>query len=125
MPRNVEKKNKKNDMFHTVIDKIKNSPLYGTTLMVFFMIVMVIKTIIIYYSYKHLDPASNVISYLASDIVVLVIIQILVIVNSLIKRKYRIIIDILIFLILVLFCIDIFTIFFFQSRVTVLAMLMI
>ena len=125
MPRKIEKKNKKNDMFHTVIDKIKNSPLYGTTLMVFFMIVMVIKTIIIYYSYKHLDPASNVISYLASDIVVLVIIQILVIVNSLIKRKYRIIIDILIFLILVLFCIDIFTIFFFQSRVTVLAMLMI
>lgn len=68
----------------------------------------------------YLNPRSACLSYLASDIPVLVVAQLIVNINFWIKnRKFRLIWDVVIFFIFVLFVIDIFTIYFFQSRVVV------
>ena len=101
--------------------KIQKSPLYGRSLMILLFLALIVKEIVVYFAYENLNPWKSCISFLASDISLLVVAHLLVTVNSWIKqRKFRIINDIIIFLILILFCVDIFTIYFFQSRVSII-----
>ena len=102
-------------------NKIKKSPLYWRTLIVLLFIALIIKWIIIYFSYKNLNPWGNVVSYLASDIIVLFFAHLLITINYWVKkRSLRLINDFIVFAILVIFLVDIFTIYFFQSRVSVI-----
>ena len=115
------KKNKKNSLFKRIKSKFKNSPLYWRTLIMLLFVALILKWFIIYFSYKNLNPRENVISFLASDIIVVFIAHLLITINFWIKkRSWRLIIDFIVFLILIIFIVDIFTIFVFQSRVTVM-----
>ena len=101
-------------------DKIKKSPLYWRTLLTLLFIAFIIKLVIVYVSYKNLNPWENVLSYIVSDIIILLFVQLLVIMNYWIdNRKFRFVNDLIIFIILVIFLIDMFTIYFFQSRVPI------
>ena len=84
-------------------------------------IALIIKGIIIYYSYKNLNPRWNVVSYLASDIIIIFIAHLLVTINYWIKkRSLRLFNDFIVFVILIVYIVDIFTIFVFQSRVAII-----
>ena len=108
-------------MFSWVKNKLKRSPLYGRTLIILLFIALVVKWIVIYISYKNLNPRENIVSYLASDIIIIFFAHLLVVINYWIKnRKFRLINDFIVFLILIIFLVDIFTIHFFQSRVSVI-----
>ena len=88
--------------------------------MLFFFIAFIIKIIVVYVSYKHLDPVKNCLSYISSDIIILFLAQLLMTINFWIKtRKFRLFNDFLVFILLVIYCIDIFVIFFFQSRASI------
>ena len=101
-------------------NKIKKSPLYWRTLIVLLIIALIIKLTIIYISYKNLNPWENIISYTASDIIILLFVQLLLTLNYCIKnRKLRLINDLIVFIILVIFLVDMFTIYFFQSRISI------
>ena len=107
-------------IFSWIISKIKSSPLYWRTLIILLFIALIVKWVIIYFSYKNLNPRENVISYLASDIVVVFFAHLLITINYRIKkRKLRLINDIIVFVILLLYIVDMFTIFIFHSRVAV------
>ena len=109
------------DFFVWIKNKIKWSPLYWRTLIIFFLIAFFVKIWVVYISYKHLDPVKTCISYICSDILILFIAQLLITINSWIKkRKYRLICDLIVIVMLLIYTIDIFTIFFFQSRVSIL-----
>ena len=102
-------------------NKIKKSPLYWRTLIILLFIALIIKWIIIYFSYKNLTPWENVMSCIASDIIIIFFAHLLITINYWIKkRNFRLINDLIVFLILVVFIIDIFTIYFFQSRVSLM-----
>ena len=106
-------------------NKIKDSPLYWRTLIVLLFVALIIKWVIIYFSYKNLNPRENVISYLSSDIVIIFLAHLLIIINYWIKnRKLRLINDVIVFAILVLYVIDMFTIFIFHSRVALVDVFM-
>ncbi len=106
-------------IFSWIRDKIKSSPLYWRTLIILLFIALIAKLIIVYFSYKNLNPRENVISYLASDIPIIFFAHLLIIINYWIKkRKYRLINDIIVIIILLLYIIDVFTIFVFHSRVS-------
>ena len=108
-------------IFKWLQSKINKSPFYWRTLFVLFFIALILKWIIIYISYKNLNPWENLISYLASDIIVLFIVQLLIAINYWIKnRKFRLFNDFIIFVLLLLYVIDMFTIFVFHSRVSVM-----
>ena len=108
-------------IFSWVKNKIKKSPLYGRTLIILLFLALIVKWIVIYLSYENLNPRENIVSYLASDIIILFFAHLLVVTNYWIKkRKFRLINDFIVFLILVIFLVDIFTIHFFQSRVSVI-----
>ena len=114
-------KQRTKSIFKWFQNKITKSPLYGRTLIVLFFIALILKWIIIYISYKNLNPRENVISYLASDIIILFIAHLLIAANYLIKkRKYRLINDFIVFVLLLLYVIDMFTIFVFHSRVSIM-----
>ena len=99
-------------------NKINKSPLYWRTLIVLLFITLFIKLGIIYFSYKNLNPRENVISYLASDIPMIFFAHLLIVINYWIKKpSLRIINDIIVFIILLLYIVDMFTIFIFHSRV--------
>ena len=101
-------------------NKFKKSPLYWRTLIVLLFIALIIKWVIIYFSYKNLNPRENVISYMASDIIILFFAHLLITINYWIKkRKYRLIIDAIVFMILLAYIVDMFTIFMFHSRVAI------
>ena len=113
-----KKNNKLKSVFLSIRNKIKNSPLYWRTLIILLFVALIVKLIIVYYSYKNLNPWENVVSYLASDIPVFFLAHLLIMINYWIsKRKYRLINDIIVFIILLLYVVDMFTIFIFQSRV--------
>ena len=118
---------KKNNLFSwekRIKDKLKNCPLYWRTLIILLLIAFILKWFVIYFSYKNLDPWKNVISFLMSDIIILFFTHFLITINFLIrKRKWRLVNDIIVFIILVIFVVDIFTIFVFQSRVTIMDVL--
>ena len=98
--------------------KIKKSPLYWRTLVILLVFALILKWFIIYYSYKNLNPRENIVSYLASDIPIIFFSHLLIIINYWIKkRSFRLINDIIVFIILLLYVIDMFTIFVFHSRV--------
>ena len=98
--------------------KIKKSPLYWRTLVILLVFALILKWFIIYYSYKNLNPRGNIVSYLASDIPIIFFSHLLIIINYWIKkRSFRLINDIIVFIILLLYVIDMFTIFVFHSRV--------
>ena len=100
--------------------KVKRSPLYWRTLLLFFVIAFIVKIVVVYFSYKHLDSLEACLSYISSDIIVLFLAQLLITINSRIKlRWFRLINDIIILFLLIIYCIDIFVIFFFQSRVSI------
>lgn len=102
-------------------NRIKKSPLYWRTLLMLFFVALIVKWVIIYISYKNLNPWENVISYLASDIIILFIAQLLITINYWIKkRKFRIFNNIIVFILLLLYVVDMFTIFVFHSRVSVM-----
>jgi len=108
-------------IFIWIKNKIKSSPLYWRTLLMLLFIALVIKGIIIYFSYKNLNPWWNIISYLASDIIIIFMAHLLVTINYWIKkRSLRLFNDIIIFIILILYIVDIFTIFVFHSRVAII-----
>ena len=105
-------------IFSWIKKKIKDSPLYWRTLIILLLVALIIKWVIIYFSYKNLNPRENVVSYLASDIPIIFFSHLLIIINYWIKkRKLRLINDIIVFVILLLYVIDMFTIFVFHSRV--------
>ena len=107
-------------------NKIQKSPLYGRTLIVFFFMAFIVKIFVVYFSYRHLDPINSCLSYISSDIIVLFLAQLLVTINFWIKtRKYRLFNDFLVFALLVIYCIDIFVIFYFQSRASIFEAFMI
>ena len=100
--------------------KIHKSPLYGRTLILFFFVAFIIKIFVVYLSYRHLDAFNSCLSHVSSDIIVLFLVHLLVTINSWIKiRKLRLINDFLVFILLVIYCVDIFVIFFFQSRASI------
>ncbi len=102
-----------------VKNKVNSSPLYWRTLIILLFLALIIKWVIIYFSYKNLNPRENVISYLASDIPIIFFAHLIIIINYWIrKRKYRIINDVIVLAILLLYIIDVFTIFIFHSRVS-------
>ena len=102
-------------------NKIINSPLYWRTLIMLLFIALLVKCAIIYFSYKNLNPRENVISYLVSDIIILFFCHLLTTVNYWIKKRWiRLINDIIILIILLLYIIDLFTIFVFHSRVAII-----
>ncbi len=104
-----------------IISKISESPLYWRTLIILLLIAVFVKWIIIYFSYKNLNPLENVVSYLASDLIVIFIAHFLIILNYWIKkRERRLFNDILVFIILLLYVIDMFTIFVFHSRISII-----
>jgi len=110
--------NKVKSAFLWIKNKLNNSPLYGRTLIVLMFLALIIKCVIIYFSYKNLNPRENVISYLASDIIVIFFVHLLITINYWIKkRNFRLINDIICFAILLLYIVDMFTIFIFHSRV--------
>ena len=101
-------------------NKIKKSPLYWRTMLIIFLIAFILKIFVIYLSYKHLDPIKSCLSYISSDIIILFLSQLLVTVNSRIKiRWWRLLNDVIVFILLIIYCVDIFVIFFFQSRVSI------
>jgi glycerophosphoryl diester phosphodiesterase len=103
-----------------VKSKIKKSPLYGRTLMIFFLVVFVVKIFVVYLSYRHLDPVQSCLSYISSDVIILFFAHLLITINSRIKTRWlRLFNDIIVFIILMVYCVDIFIIFFFQSRVSI------
>ncbi len=115
------KKNKKNSLLKRIKNKFKDSPLYWRTLILLLFVALILKWFIIYFSYKNLNPRENVISFLASDIVVVFLAHLLITINFWIKkRSLRLITDFIVFIILIIFIVDIFTIFVFQSRVSVM-----
>ena len=112
-------------IFSWIISKIKSSPLYWRTLIILLFIALIVKWVIIYFSYKNLNPRENVISYLASDIVIVFFAHLLITINYRIKkRKLRLINDIIVFVILLLYIVDMFTIFIFHSRVALVDVFM-
>lgn len=101
-------------------DKIHASPLYGRTLVFFFFIAFIIKIFVVYLSNKHLDPVKSCLSYISSDVIILFLAHLLVTINSWIKQRWlRLFNDFIVFTLLIVYCIDIFVIFFFQSRVSI------
>ena len=71
---------------------------------------------IIYFSYKNLNPRENVVSYMASDIIILFFAHLLITINYWIKkRKLRLINDFIVFIILLAYIVDTFTIFMFHT----------
>ena len=103
--------------------KLKRSPLYWRTLVVLLFMALIFKWIIIYTTYKNLNPLENIVSYIASDIIIVFLAHLILIINYCIKsRKCRLINDIILFIILILYIIDIFTIFVFNSRVALVDM---
>lgn len=104
----------------SIKNKIKKSPLYGRTLMIFFLIAFIVKIIVVYFSYKHLDPIQSCLSYISSDVIILFCTHLLITINSRIKtRWFRLFNDVIVLALLIVYCIDIFIIFFFQSRVSI------
>lgn len=101
-------------------NKIKKSPLYWRTLIMLMFIALILKWVIIYFSYKNLNPRENVVSYMASDIIILFFAHLLITINYWIKkRKLRLINDFIVFIILLAYIVDTFTIFMFHSRVAI------
>ena len=101
-------------------EKLKWSPWYWRTLLLFFVVAFVVKIVIVYFSNKHLDYFNACLSYIASDIIILFLVQLLITINWWIKiRQLRLFNDIIVFVLLVVYCVDIFIIFFFQSRASV------
>lgn len=102
-------------------NKINRSPRYWRTLIVIFFIALIIKWIIIYISFKNLNPLENIISYIANDIIIIFFTQLLILSNYWIKkRNWRLINNFIVLIILIIFIIDMFTIYFFQSRVPII-----
>ena len=107
-------------VFQWIRNKIKSSPLYWRTLIILLFIAFIIKWVIIYFSYKNLNPRENVISYLASDIIIIFFAHLLITLNYWIKnRSLRLLNNIIVFIVLLLYVVDMFTIFIFHSRVAV------
>ena len=101
-------------------NKIHESPLYGRTLLIFFLVAFIIKIFVVYFSYEHLDPVKSCLSYISSDIIILFLVQLLITINSRIKTyKLRLLNDVILSILLILYCVDIFVMFFFQSRVPI------
>ena len=101
-------------------NKLKKSPLYWRTLITLLFIAFFVKLGIIYFSYKNLNPWENVISYVASDIIIIFFAHLLITINYWIKkRNLRLINDCIVFIILLLYIVDMFTIFVFHSRVAI------
>lgn len=110
---------KSKSIFSWIRNSIKSSPLYWRTLIILLFVALITKLVIVYFSYKNLNPRENVISYLASDIPVIFFAHLLIIINYWVKkRKYRLINDVIVFTVLLLYIIDVFTIFIFHSRVS-------
>ena len=89
-------------------------------MIILLFIALIVKWVIIYISYKNLNPRENVISYLASDIVIIFFAHLLITLNYWIKnRAFRLVNNIIVFVVLLLYVVDMFTIFIFHSRVAV------
>ena len=116
---NLKKYNKKLKFIFSWIRKnFKNSPLYWRTLIILLFMALILKWVIIYLSYDNLNPWENIVSYLASDIPLIFFAHFLVMINYWIKNpKLRLLNDIIVFVVLVLYIVDMFTIFIFHSRV--------
>ncbi len=101
-------------------NKVKNGPLYWRTFLILLFLLFFVKIFVIYTSYKNLNPLENCISNISWDILLLLFAQIIVFINfHLTNKKFRLMNDVILFIILVLFIIDIFAIHYFQGRVTI------
>lgn len=116
----IQLKNKIKSIFQRLLQKIKDSPLYWRSLIVILFVAIIIKGFIIYFSYKNINPLESCISHLYSDIIILFFAQLLITINSRIKKRpIRLFNDIIVIAIIIAYFIDIFTIYFFQSRVSI------
>ena len=110
-------------IFMWVKNRIKDTPFYWRTLIILLFIALIVKWVVIYVSYDNLDPWENVISYLASDIPVIFISHLLIMMNYWIRnRNLRLINDIIVLAVLLIYIADVFTIFVFHSRVALVDM---
>ena len=101
-------------------NKVKVSPLYWRTLIAFFLVAFVVKILVAYFSNRYLNPIQSCLSYISSDIIILLFAHLLVTINSWINvRGFRLFNDLIVFILLIIYCVDIFTIYFFQSRVSI------
>ena len=111
-------------IYNWLKNRLKDAPLYGRTLVILFIIAFIVKWIIVFYSHLNSDPRENVLSYAVWDIFILFIVHLLLTINFWINgRGFRMINNIIIFLIFVLFVADIFAISFFHTRLMVVDMI--
>jgi len=102
-------------------NKICSSSLYWIHLIIFFLIAFTVKIWIVYFSNKNLDSVKICLSYISSDIIVLFVVQLIITINSFLKNRIlRLFNNVIVLIILLVYCVDIFTIFFFQSRVSIM-----
>jgi lipoteichoic acid synthase len=116
----------KNKISH-ILTKIQNSPFLGRTLIVLYGIAMAIKQVIIYINYQHLFEKSSwteallyYLEYFVSDFLVLFFLIGFFAISFLINKKLiKIINNLIILSIVLLFVFDMFTIVIFKSRLSV------
>ena len=96
--------------------KLNNSPFYWRTFFILLVFIFIIKIFIIYFSHINMDPVRNMVLSFLTDIPVFLIVLFLIRINTSIKKEYRIFIIFILSLIVIHFFIDIFSIYYFQSR---------
>ncbi len=111
-----------------IIKRFKQAPLYGRTILILSFFALLAKQIIIWIIYKETLSGENIIitlsnhlPYLLSDLLIPIIILWIIVINFIIKIKIiRLINNIIAAFIFTLFLIDTFTIYFAQSRLSIL-----
>ena len=114
--------------FSFITKAIRHTPMYGRTITVLWFVFLFIKQFFLYLSsYELLKEASlwwtmiNYLAYFVSDFFVFLSMLALVVINRFLKKKiWRIINNMILFWIFFLFVLDIFTMYFFQSRLSIL-----
>ena len=95
---------------------------FSVSMFLLTIILILIKVSVLYISYKNLFPLKHCVEYFISDIYFLVTIEFFVTINFSVKNKFiKWINNSLILFFVILFYIDIFTIYFFQSHEPILS----
>ncbi len=116
--------------FSYIIRSLRTTPFFGRTILVLTFFFLIIKQIFIFLAYGQalLETTwwatfSHYLAYFVSDFIVCLVLLGLVIVNVLVKKfTFKLINNIIISWIFLLFVLDIFTMYFFQSRISILDM---
>lgn len=114
--------------FSSIYRSLRTTPFFGRTLVVLSFFFLLVKQFVLLLSYGRLlegvnstETLTHYLWYFVSDFLVCLIILWLVIINTLIKKTlFKLVNNILISWIFLLFVLDIFTMYFFQSRISIL-----